>query len=133
MYVSAYTTMYLCSHLLHRSFINIMIFHMSVHSTLLLQKTPLTVWRTWRSWKLLHSSVVGASSGPGSLGRPKELSSVSTEKPLHTPVMLKEVLHFLDIQPGQVCCLSICANVLMLLRKLMSVFMFCHKQNVFNP
>ncbi|XP_026234251.1 probable methyltransferase-like protein 15 isoform X2 [Anabas testudineus] len=30
------------------------------------------------------------------------MSTVSAEKPLHTPVMLKEVLHFLDIQPGQV-------------------------------
>lgn len=47
--------------------------------------------------------MVGASSGPGSLGRSEKLSSVPTEKPLHTPVMLKEVLHFLDIQPGQVC------------------------------
>ncbi|KAK9542853.1 hypothetical protein VZT92_000679 [Zoarces viviparus] len=32
----------------------------------------------------------------------EELSSVLTQKPPHTPVMLKEVLHYLDVQPGQV-------------------------------
>lgn len=85
-----------------------MILHMSVRSNLLLQKAPLTVWRAWRAWRLLHFSVAGTSSGPGSLGRSEELSPVSTEKLLHTPVMLKEVLYFLNIQPGQVCLPLLC-------------------------
>ncbi|XP_041792323.1 probable methyltransferase-like protein 15 [Chelmon rostratus] len=82
-----------------------MIFHMSVRSNPMLRKTNLAVWRAWRSWKLsLHSSTVCASSGPGPgpLDRSEELSPVSTEKPPHTPVMLKEVLQYLDIQLGQV-------------------------------
>ncbi|XP_026176344.1 12S rRNA N(4)-cytidine methyltransferase METTL15 isoform X2 [Mastacembelus armatus] len=79
-----------------------MIFHASVRSNQMLRKTNLAVWKAWRSWKLsLHSSTVGASSGPGPLDR-TENASVSVEKPPHTPVMLKEVLHFLDIQPAQV-------------------------------
>lgn len=85
--------------------IRIMIFHMSVRSNPMLRKTNLAVWRAWRSWKLsLHSSTVCASSGPGPgpLDRSEELSPVSTEKPPHTPVMLKEVLQYLDIQLGQV-------------------------------
>ncbi|XP_070764388.1 12S rRNA N4-methylcytidine (m4C) methyltransferase [Enoplosus armatus] len=81
----------------------IMIFHMSVRSNPMLRKTNLAVWRAWRSWKLsLHSSAVCASSGPGPLDRSEELFSVSPEKPPHTPVLLKEVLHYLDIQLGQV-------------------------------
>ncbi|XP_076585750.1 12S rRNA N(4)-cytidine methyltransferase METTL15 isoform X2 [Chaetodon auriga] len=82
-----------------------MIFHMSVRSNPILRKTNLAVWRAWRSWKLnLHSSTVCSSSGPGPgpLDRSEELSPVSTEKPPHTPVMLKEVLQYLDIQQGQV-------------------------------
>ncbi|XP_039984968.1 probable methyltransferase-like protein 15 [Xiphias gladius] len=80
-----------------------MIFHMSVRSNPVLRKTNLAVWRAWRSWKLsLRSSTLGASSGPGPWNGSEELSSVSTENPPHTPVMLKEVLHYLDIQPGQV-------------------------------
>lgn len=55
----------------------------------------------------MHSPTAGASSGPGSRERSEELSSVLTEKPPHSPVMLKEVLHYLDIQAGQVC-LHIC-------------------------
>lgn len=78
-------------------------FHLSVRSNPVLRKTNLAVWRFWRSWKLsLHSSTVCASSGPGSLHKSEELSSVSAGKPPHTPVMLKEMLHYLDIQPGQV-------------------------------
>ncbi|XP_029317801.1 12S rRNA N(4)-cytidine methyltransferase METTL15 [Cottoperca gobio] len=80
-----------------------MVFHMSLRSNPMLRKTHLAVWRTWRSCKLsLHSSTVCASSGPGPVDRSEELSPVSAEKPPHTPVMLKEVLHYLDIQPGQV-------------------------------
>ncbi|XP_042349643.1 probable methyltransferase-like protein 15 [Plectropomus leopardus] len=80
-----------------------MVFHMAVRSNPILRKTNLAVCRAWRSWKLrLNSSTTCASSGPGSLDRAEELSSVSTEKPPHTPVMLKEVLQYLDIQPGQV-------------------------------
>lgn len=98
------------------------------------------MWRAWRLWKLLHSSVVCASSGAGPMDRSEELSSVSTEKPLHTPVMLKEVLHYLDIQPGQVRLhLFYLCKFFMLLRKLISVFMsyeciqtiYHLKQNVF--
>ncbi|XP_053180423.1 probable methyltransferase-like protein 15 [Scomber japonicus] len=74
-----------------------MTFHLSVRFNPMLRKTNLAVWRLWRSWKLnLHSSTVCASSG--SLDKSEELS----EKPSHTPVMLKEMLHYLDIQPGQV-------------------------------
>ncbi|XP_070817667.1 12S rRNA N4-methylcytidine (m4C) methyltransferase isoform X2 [Chaetodon trifascialis] len=82
--------------------ISIMIFHMSVRSNPILRKTNLAVWRAWKSWRLnLHSSTVCASSGagPGPLDRSEELSP---EKPPHTPVMLKEVLQYLDIQQGQV-------------------------------
>ncbi|XP_031180022.1 probable methyltransferase-like protein 15 isoform X1 [Sander lucioperca] len=80
-----------------------MTFHMCVRSNPMLRKTNMAVWGAWRSWKLsLHSSTVYASPGPGPLDRSEELSSVSTEKPPHTPVMLKEVLHYLDIKPGQV-------------------------------
>ncbi|KAM9366980.1 12S rRNA N(4)-cytidine methyltransferase METTL15 [Symphorus nematophorus] len=87
--------------------LRIMVFLISLHSKPMLRKTNLAVWRAWRSWKLsLHSSTVCASSGPGlgpgPLDRSEELSSVSTEKPPHTPVMLTEVLHYLDIQLGQV-------------------------------
>lgn len=102
-----------------------MIFHMSVRSNPLLWKTNLAGWRAWRSWKLsLHSSSVCASSGlgPGPLNRSVELSSVSTEKPPHTPVMLKEVLHYLDIQLGQVCFhLCYLCKLFDVLRKLMFV------------
>ncbi|KAI3376977.1 hypothetical protein L3Q82_000215 [Scortum barcoo] len=75
----------------------IMLSHMSVCASPMLQKANLAVWRAWRSWKLsLHSSTVCASSGPGPLDRSEEQSLA--EKPPHTPVMLKEVLHYLDIQ-----------------------------------
>ncbi|XP_069030186.1 12S rRNA N4-methylcytidine (m4C) methyltransferase [Embiotoca jacksoni] len=77
-----------------------MIFHMTVHSNTMIRTTNLTVWRAWRS--LMSSLHSGASSGPGSLNTSEEPSAVSTEKPPHTPVMLKEVLHYLDIQPAQV-------------------------------
>ncbi|KAM8762810.1 12S rRNA N(4)-cytidine methyltransferase METTL15 isoform 3-T5 [Acanthopagrus schlegelii] len=83
--------------------IRTMIFHMSVRCNPILRKTNLAVWRAWRSWKLgQHPCTVHSSSGPGPLDKSEEQSSVSTEKPPHTPVMLKEVLHYLDVQPGQV-------------------------------
>ncbi|XP_034535544.1 probable methyltransferase-like protein 15 isoform X2 [Notolabrus celidotus] len=76
----------------------IMIFHMSMRSNPILRRTHLTVWRAWRSWKSrLHSSTLCASPGPGPLDRSEE-----SEKPPHTPVMLKEVLQYLDVQQGQV-------------------------------
>lgn len=81
-----------------------MIFHIPVHSSSVIQKTNLVLWRSWGTWRTLrlslHSSVAAASSAPGPMDRPQEPSS--TEKPPHTPVMLKEVLHYLDIQPAQV-------------------------------
>ena len=66
--------------------------------------------KAWRSWlSSCHSSSVLVHSGPGTLDGSTQLSSVSAENPPHTPVMLKEVLHYLDIQQGQVrnhiCCL----------------------------
>ncbi|XP_068436558.1 LOW QUALITY PROTEIN: 12S rRNA N4-methylcytidine (m4C) methyltransferase [Clinocottus analis] len=74
-----------------------------VYTNPMLWKANSTVWRAWRSWKLsLHSSTACASSGPGPLDKSEELSSVFTQSPPHKPVMLKEVLHYLDIQPGQV-------------------------------
>ncbi|XP_035508190.1 probable methyltransferase-like protein 15 [Morone saxatilis] len=80
-----------------------MVFHMCLRSNPLLRKANLAVRRVWRSWKIsLHSSTLCASPGPGSPDSSEEPTSVSTEKPLHTPVMLKEVLHYLDIQQGQV-------------------------------
>ncbi|KAM3626274.1 uncharacterized protein V6R79_026109 [Siganus canaliculatus] len=76
---------------------------MSARSNLILRKPNLAVWRVWRSWKLsLQLSTACESSGPGPSHGSEEMSSVSTEKPPHIPVMLKEVLHYLDIQPGQV-------------------------------
>ncbi|XP_037551242.1 probable methyltransferase-like protein 15 [Nematolebias whitei] len=66
-------------------------------------KTRLAVRRTWRAFMMsFHSSAVSASPSSGSFDKSKEVSSVSTEPPPHTPVMLKEVLHYLDIHPAQV-------------------------------
>lgn len=96
-----------------------MIFQLSVRSCPLSRKTNLTGWRVLRS--CLHSSSIcalpGTGPGPGCLYSPEELSSVSTEKPHHTPVLLKEVLHNLDVQPGQVC---------------LHVFYLCKPFNVFR-
>ncbi|KAF7654893.1 hypothetical protein LDENG_00063420 [Lucifuga dentata] len=80
-----------------------MICCVSVRSSPLSWKANLAAWRAWMSWKFsVHSSTAGStSSGPGSPDRTQEPSSVSTERPPHTPVMLKEVLHYLDIHPGQ--------------------------------
>ncbi|XP_059215919.1 probable methyltransferase-like protein 15 isoform X2 [Centropristis striata] len=75
----------------------------SVRANPLLRKRSLAVWRAWRSWKFsLHSSTVCASSGPGPLDGSEEIPSVSDENLPHTPVMLKEMLHYLDVRPGQV-------------------------------
>nr|XP_019935696.1 PREDICTED: probable methyltransferase-like protein 15 isoform X1 [Paralichthys olivaceus] len=83
--------------------VRIMIYHMFLRSNPVLWKTHLAVWRSWRSWKLsLHSSTIGASSGTGHSDRSEDPCSPSSENPPHTPVMLKEVLHNLNIQPGQV-------------------------------
>lgn len=97
----------------------------------MLRKTNLAVWRAWRSWKLsLHSSTVCASSGPGLSDRSEELSSVSSEKPPpHTPVMLKEVLHYLDIQPGQVR-VHLCYVCKLSERKSVSLNVLFHKSNI---
>ncbi|KAM6942842.1 12S rRNA N(4)-cytidine methyltransferase METTL15 [Xenentodon cancila] len=68
----------------------------------MIRKTNLTVWRVWRTFTLsLHSSVVGASFSPGRSERSKDLSPGSAERSPHMPVMVKEVLHDLDIQPTQ--------------------------------
>ncbi|CAI5645289.1 unnamed protein product [Oreochromis niloticus] len=80
----------------------IMIFHMTVRSYPM-RKTHLAAWRAWRRLRpRFHSSFVGASSGPGPGDGSQDPSAVSAEKPPHTPVMLKEVLQYLDIQPAQV-------------------------------
>lgn len=56
-------------------------------------------WRkVWKSWRPYTSSV---PPSPDSELRNVEISTQS-EKGLHIPVMLKEVLQCLDIQPGQV-------------------------------
>ncbi|XP_029986937.1 12S rRNA N(4)-cytidine methyltransferase METTL15 [Sphaeramia orbicularis] len=79
-----------------------MIFQMSMRARSLLWKTNLSTWRICMTWKssALHSTV-NASSGLGPPPGCEEQSSVSIIPP-HTPVMLKEVLHYLDVQPGQV-------------------------------
>lgn len=87
--------------------IKIMLFNPSPRCCLLWKS--LAGWRTWRSWlSSLHSSSVSAHSGPGSLDGSTQLPSDPTDEVPHTPVMLKEVLHYLDIQQGQVgkhvCC-----------------------------
>ncbi|XP_003445738.1 12S rRNA N(4)-cytidine methyltransferase METTL15 [Oreochromis niloticus] len=80
----------------------IMIFHMTVRSYPM-RKTHLAAWRAWRRLRpRFYSSFVGASSGPGPGDGSEDPSAVSAEKPPHTPVMLKEVLQYLDIQPAQV-------------------------------
>lgn len=95
--------------------IMVMIFHMTVRTYTMILKPHLAAWRSWRRLKLrLHSSFTGASSGPGATYRAEDLSAVSTEKSPHTPVMLKEVLQYLDVQPAQV-------RFLMSLIKFMSV------------
>ncbi|XP_006780324.1 probable methyltransferase-like protein 15 isoform X1 [Neolamprologus brichardi] len=83
--------------------ITIMIFHMTVRSYPMMRKTHLAARRAWRRLRpRLNSCFVGASSGPGHEDRSEDPSAVSAEKPPHTPVMLKEVLQYLDIQPAQV-------------------------------
>ncbi|XP_023188625.1 probable methyltransferase-like protein 15 isoform X2 [Xiphophorus maculatus] len=72
-------------------------------SNIMLWKTNLAARRAWRSLMLrLNSATAGLSSGPGFWDRSDGLSCVSAEKPPHMPVMLKEVLHYLDVQPAQV-------------------------------
>ncbi|XP_041839292.1 probable methyltransferase-like protein 15 isoform X2 [Melanotaenia boesemani] len=75
---------------------------MIFHSNSVIRKTNLAVWRAWRTFTLsLHSSV-GASSSTSFPDKSEEQSAVSAEKSPHMPVMVKEVLHYLDIQPAQV-------------------------------
>lgn len=82
-----------------------MISSMSMRCKPLLWKANLAGGKVWRPRKFgLHSSACTSSGlSPGPPDRSLELSVVSDEKPPHTPVMLKEVLHYLDIQSGQVC------------------------------
>lgn len=58
--------------------------------------------RCWR--KLWHPGRPYTGSVPSNLDSEFRNSEMSTqsERPLHTPVMVKEVLQFLDIKPGQV-------------------------------
>lgn len=73
------------------------------HDSPMILKTKVAVWRAWRTFTVsLQSSAVSSSAGPGSPTGSSNASSVFAEKPLHTPVMVKEVLHYLDIQPAQV-------------------------------
>ncbi|XP_008403383.1 12S rRNA N(4)-cytidine methyltransferase METTL15 isoform X2 [Poecilia reticulata] len=72
-------------------------------SNIMIWKTNPAARRAWRSLMLrLNSATAGLSSGPGSWDRSDGHSCVSAEKPPHMPVMLKEVLHYLDIQAAQV-------------------------------
>ncbi|XP_016427162.1 probable methyltransferase-like protein 15 [Sinocyclocheilus rhinocerous] len=58
--------------------------------------------RCWRKLRHPVRHYTGSvTSSPDSEFRNSEMSSQS-EKPFHTPVMVKEVLQFLDIKPGQV-------------------------------
>nr|XP_015808839.2 probable methyltransferase-like protein 15 [Nothobranchius furzeri] len=77
---------------------------MLFHSSPAIWKTHVAVWRAWRTLMTsLPSSAFRTSSGfCGSSDPSEEASSVSADKAPHTPVMLKEVLHYLDIQPAQV-------------------------------
>ncbi|XP_054626790.1 probable methyltransferase-like protein 15 [Dunckerocampus dactyliophorus] len=82
-----------------------MVFHTPACSSRLFQKPTLavrTLWKLWNSY--FHSqTLICAFSGPrGGLYKSDEVFSASTDKPPHVPVMLKEVLHYLDIKPGQV-------------------------------
>ncbi|XP_061671496.1 probable methyltransferase-like protein 15 [Syngnathoides biaculeatus] len=80
-----------------------MVLHISTPSCRLFQKS-LAVRPVQKLWNLnLHLKTPGLCvlSGPGSLCKPEDLDCVSTEKPPHVPVMLKEVLQYLDIHPGQ--------------------------------
>ncbi|XP_077444297.1 12S rRNA N(4)-cytidine methyltransferase METTL15 [Stigmatopora argus] len=82
-----------------------MIFHIPSPSRQLFQKTSLAVQSVIRLWNLkLNSQTAsfGADSGSGPSCKSEEQHYISTEKPPHMPVMLKEVLHYLDIQPGHV-------------------------------
>uniref|UniRef100_A0A3Q2ULX9 12S rRNA N(4)-cytidine methyltransferase METTL15 n=1 Tax=Fundulus heteroclitus TaxID=8078 RepID=A0A3Q2ULX9_FUNHE len=76
---------------------------MLFNSNLRLWKTHPAAWAAWRSLLLrLNPPAAGLCPGLGSRDMSDGLSSVSEERPLHTPVMLKEVLHYLEIQPAQV-------------------------------
>lgn len=77
-----------------------MVFCIPVRSMSLTWNINLTMRRA-RTLKL-YSSVAGTSSCRGPPDGSEELSAVWSEKPPHTPVMLKEVLYYLDIQPAQV-------------------------------
>ncbi|XP_057703689.1 probable methyltransferase-like protein 15 isoform X1 [Corythoichthys intestinalis] len=82
-----------------------MIFHIPPRSRQLFHKTSLTVQTVVRLWNLnLHSQTTGlcVESGFSSSCKSEELHSISTAKPPHMPVMIKEVLHYLDIHPGHV-------------------------------
>uniref|UniRef100_A0A8C5G5V8 12S rRNA N(4)-cytidine methyltransferase METTL15 n=2 Tax=Gouania willdenowi TaxID=441366 RepID=A0A8C5G5V8_GOUWI len=50
----------------------------------------------------LPSSVVNFSCGSSLDEKSKKVSPFTSGKPPHMPVMVKEVLHYIDIQPGQV-------------------------------
>lgn len=52
-------------------------------------------------WHPLRPYTGSVPSNPDSELKNSEMSTQS-ERPLHTPVMVKEVLQFLDIKPGQV-------------------------------
>lgn len=86
------------------------------HNSAMIRKTKVSVWRAWRTLIVrLQCSSVSSSAGPASLDGSGNASSVSAEKPLHTPVMVKEVLHYLNIQPAQVCHFCVCHSFLCLL------------------
>ncbi|XP_047219457.1 probable methyltransferase-like protein 15 [Girardinichthys multiradiatus] len=76
---------------------------MLFNSNIMIWKTNPAVRTAWRSLtQRLNSAAAGLCSGPFSWDGSDGLSSVSAEKPPHTPVMLREVLHYLDIQQAQV-------------------------------
>nr|XP_057933026.1 probable methyltransferase-like protein 15 isoform X1 [Doryrhamphus excisus]XP_057933028.1 probable methyltransferase-like protein 15 isoform X1 [Doryrhamphus excisus] len=82
-----------------------MFFHLPARSSRLFQKNKnlasRALWQLWNSNFHSRRDLCVFSGPGGGLYKPDEASSVSSDKPPHVPVMLKEVLHYLDIKPGQ--------------------------------
>ncbi|XP_056135071.1 probable methyltransferase-like protein 15 [Lampris incognitus] len=80
-----------------------MMYHKFIISSVRSWKATYAAWRTMRSRRFcVQSHMAGPSSGPGPQSASQTLPHDVAESPPHTPVMLQEVLHCLDIRPGQV-------------------------------
>lgn len=62
---------------------------------------------------------------PDCQSRSTKHSTLQTDQEPHTPVLLKEVMQYMDIKPGQVrnFCFSICHNLFLFLENLGDVYM----------